>query len=56
LVGLLWTSDGPVAKASTYIGQHNAERRGQISMPKRDSKPRSQRPKYQDLGLRPRGH
>jgi hypothetical protein len=23
LVGLLWTSDQPVAKASTYTGQHN---------------------------------
>jgi hypothetical protein len=22
-VGLLWTSDQPVAEASTYIGQHN---------------------------------
>jgi hypothetical protein len=24
-VGLLWTSDQPVAKASTYTGQHNIE-------------------------------
>jgi hypothetical protein len=23
LLGLLWTSDQPVAKASTYTGQHN---------------------------------
>jgi hypothetical protein len=25
LVGFLWTSDQPVAKASTYTEQHNAE-------------------------------
>jgi hypothetical protein len=32
-VGLLWTkNDQPVAKASTYTGQHNAERRGQTPM------------------------
>jgi hypothetical protein len=24
-VGLLWTSDQPVAEASTYTGQHNIE-------------------------------
>jgi hypothetical protein len=24
-VGLLWTSDQPVAEASTYAGQHNIE-------------------------------
>jgi hypothetical protein len=23
MVGLLWTSDQPVAEASTYTGQHN---------------------------------
>jgi hypothetical protein len=27
-VGLLWTSDQPVAKASTYTGQHNTETQG----------------------------
>jgi hypothetical protein len=32
-VGLLWTTDQPVSKACTYIGQHNTERRGQTSMP-----------------------
>jgi hypothetical protein len=30
-VGLLWTSDQPIAKASTYIGQHTIET--QTSMP-----------------------
>jgi hypothetical protein len=25
LVGLIWTSDQPVAKASIYTGQHNTE-------------------------------
>jgi hypothetical protein len=25
-VGLLWTSDKPIAKASTYTGEHNTER------------------------------
>jgi hypothetical protein len=29
MVGLLWTSDQPVAEASTYTGQHNI----QTSMP-----------------------
>jgi hypothetical protein len=32
-VGRLWTSDQPVAKASTYTGQHTTERRRQTSMP-----------------------
>jgi uncharacterized membrane protein len=32
LVGLLWTSDQPVAKAPTYTGQHNVETQRQISM------------------------
>jgi hypothetical protein len=27
LVGFLWTSDQPVAKASTYTGQHNTKKR-----------------------------
>jgi uncharacterized protein YxeA len=31
-VGLLWTSDKPVAKASTYIRQHNTETQRQKSM------------------------
>jgi len=30
-VRLLWTSDQPVSKASTYTGQHNSERQGQTS-------------------------
>jgi hypothetical protein len=33
LVGLLWTSDQPVAKASTYTGQHNIRTQRQTSMP-----------------------
>jgi hypothetical protein len=31
LVRLLWTSDQPVAKASTYTGQHNTETQRQTS-------------------------
>jgi hypothetical protein len=34
LVGLLWTSYQPVAKASTYKGQHNTETQRQTSMPR----------------------
>jgi hypothetical protein len=33
LVGLLWTSDQPVAKASTYTVQHNIEIKRQTFMP-----------------------
>jgi hypothetical protein len=33
LVGLLWTSDQPVTKASTYTGQHNIETKRQTSRP-----------------------
>jgi hypothetical protein len=33
LLGLLWTSDQPVANASTYTGQHNTETQIQTSMP-----------------------
>jgi hypothetical protein len=45
-VGLFWTSEQPVAKASTYAGHHNIERRGQTSVT------------LSDLGLciRPRSH
>jgi hypothetical protein len=34
-VGLLWTSDQPVAEASTYTGQHNR----QTSMPREGFEP-----------------
>jgi hypothetical protein len=34
LVGLLWTSDQPVAKASTDSGQHSTETQKQTSMPR----------------------
>jgi hypothetical protein len=34
LVGLPWTSDEPVAKASTYTRQHNIETQRQTSMPR----------------------
>jgi hypothetical protein len=37
LLGLLWTTDQPVAKASTYTGQYNTERRGQTSIIEGDS-------------------
>jgi hypothetical protein len=32
-VGLIWTSDQPVAEASTYIGQHNVKHERKTSMP-----------------------
>jgi hypothetical protein len=54
-VGLRWTSDQPVAKAFTYTGQHNSERRGHPCL-KRDSNSRYQRPNDQGLYLRQRGH
>jgi hypothetical protein len=38
-VGLLWTSDQPVAKASTYTGQHNTGTQEQTSMPPAVFKP-----------------
>jgi hypothetical protein len=31
--GLVWTSDQPIAKVSTYIGQHNTEKQRQTSTP-----------------------
>jgi hypothetical protein len=37
-VGLLWTSDQPVAKASTYTGQHNIHKI-QTSMPRSGFEP-----------------
>jgi hypothetical protein len=57
VVGLLWTSDQPVAEASTYTGQHNVEtQETKIHAPNgiwtRD--PNSQAPA--DLRLRSRGH
>jgi hypothetical protein len=53
---LFWTSDQPVAKASTYTGQHNTETERKYPCPERDANPRSQQPSDQDLRLRPRGH
>jgi hypothetical protein len=38
-VGLLWTSDQPVAKVSTYTGQHNTETQRQTSMPQAGFEP-----------------
>jgi hypothetical protein len=40
-VGLLWTSDPPIAKAYTYSGQHNTVE-GKHPCLKRDCNPRSQ--------------
>jgi hypothetical protein len=34
VVGLLWTSDQPVAKVCVYTGQHNTETQRQTSMPR----------------------
>jgi hypothetical protein len=39
LIGLLWTIDQPVAKASTYTGQHNTETQRQTSMPRAGFEP-----------------
>jgi hypothetical protein len=39
LLGLLWTSDQPVAKAPTYIGQSNTETQKQTSMPRAGFEP-----------------
>jgi hypothetical protein len=55
-VGLLWTSDQPVAETSTYTGQHNIEtQQTNIHTPSgirtRDSSNRA----AVDLRLRPRG-
>jgi hypothetical protein len=42
LVGLLWTSDQPVAEASTYTGKHDIlSTRDKHPCPERDSNPRS---------------
>jgi hypothetical protein len=49
-VGLLWTSDHPVADTSTYTGQHNR----QTSMPRTRFEPATPATAY--LRLRPRGH
>jgi hypothetical protein len=53
--GLRWTSDQPVAKASTSTD--NTTQRYEDKRPclKRDPNPRSQRPSDQGLRLRPRG-
>jgi hypothetical protein len=42
-VGLLWTSDQPVAETSTYTGQHNIQTQ-QTYTPRANSNPRSQQP------------
>jgi hypothetical protein len=55
-VGLLWTSDRTVAKASIHTGQDNTESRDKHPCLKRDSNPRSQHPRTQGLCFRPRGH
>jgi hypothetical protein len=49
-VGLLWTSDQPVAETSTCTGQHNIIK-DKPQCPQRDSNPRSQQPS----GRRPCG-
>ena len=49
-VGLLWTSDRPVAPTSTW--QHTILTRGGHPRPRQDSNPQSQHAS----GLRPRGH
>jgi hypothetical protein len=56
-VGLLWTSDQPIAEASTYTGQHNIET--QETNIHALSGIRTRDPNNQaaaDLRLRPRGH
>jgi hypothetical protein len=56
-VGLLWTSDQPVAEASTYTGQHNIET--QETDIHALSGIRTRDPSNQaaeDLRLRPRGY
>jgi hypothetical protein len=56
-VGLLWTSDQPVAEASTYTGQHNIET--QETNIRALSGIRARDPSNQaaaDLRLRPRGY
>jgi hypothetical protein len=51
-VGLLCTSDQPVAETSTYTGQHKR----QISDPKRTRTGDPSNQAAADLRLRPRGH
>jgi hypothetical protein len=53
-VGLLWTSDRPVAETSTW--QHTTLARDRRPCPRRDSNPQSQQAKAADLRHRPRGH
>jgi hypothetical protein len=55
LVGLLWTSYQPIAKASTYTGQHITDK-DKYPYLQRDSSPRSQWLWGQDLRLRPGGY
>jgi hypothetical protein len=56
LVGLLWMSDRPVAKASTCTD--NTTQKDEFKHPflERDSNPPSQGPSDQGFRLRPRGH
>jgi hypothetical protein len=53
MVGLLWTSDKPVAETSTYTGQHNRQNI-HASSGIRNRDPSNQA--AADLRLRPRGH
>jgi hypothetical protein len=57
-VGLLWTSDQPVAEASTYTGQHNIEtQETNIHLPSGIwTSDWSQQPSGANLRLRLRGH
>jgi hypothetical protein len=52
-VGLLWTSDQPVAETSTYTGQHNIDNKRQASIPREGfepATPASKRPQTYALG------
>ena len=54
-VGLLWTSDQPVAQ--TYTLQHTTLTKDKYPCPRRDSNPQSLQPRLAvDPRLRPRGH
>jgi hypothetical protein len=57
MVGLLWTSDQPVAETSTYTGQHNIETQQiNIHAPSGIRKRDPSKQAAADLRLRPRGH
>jgi hypothetical protein len=56
-VGLLWTSDQPVAETSTYTGQHNIEtQQTYIHVPSGSRAHDTSNQAAADLRLRPRGH